>query len=108
MNLMVKDTYCWNIFRNQIVCPKEKPLCIAGLSPLVFPVYEFGRVRQTVFKPDWHGGRAKVGGKQELARQVSGAHHSPMCGPSSRFQVLVFEVSKKAVTSSYQSCRRVC
>ena len=33
MNLMVKDTYCWNIFRNQIVCPKEKPLCIAGLSP---------------------------------------------------------------------------
>lgn len=69
----------------------------------MFPAYEFGRVQQTVLKPDWHGGRAKVGRKQELAQQVSGAYHSPVCSPSSRFQVLVFEVSKKAFTSSYQS-----
>lgn len=75
----------------------------------MFPVYEFGRVQQTVFRPDWHRGKAEVGGKQELARQVSGAYHSPMCSPSSRFQVVVFVVSKKAVTSSYQSLAgRVC
>lgn len=99
MNLMVKDTYCWNIFRNQIVCPKEKPFVHSRpeTSSCSLSV-KFGRVWQTVVKPDWHGGRAKVGGKQELAGQVSGAYHSPMCSPSSRFQVLVLEVSLKKLS----------
>ena len=104
MNLMVKDTYCWNIFRNQIVCPKEKAFVHSRPESSSCSLsVKFGRVWQTVVKADWHGGRAKVGGKQELAGQVSGAYHSLMCSPSSRFQVLVFEVSKKAFTSSYHS-----
>lgn len=83
---------CWSISRGQNVCPKEKFSVHGRPEPSCVTWVQVCRLRQTDIKPDWHGGRAKVGRKQASAGQVSGTHNcttAPVCDPSNRIWGLV-------------------